>query len=199
VRVTVWVARVGGAGGVAGWRGPRVACAAVETIEGDGIRLRTWRAADAEALTPLLDDPIVRRWSSLAWMSPADWIALRGTRPESISFAIVTPDADDEPLGNVGLHHLDLPARRGELSYWLLPCARGRGLATRAARALVRHGFEVMGLESIVLDIEVDNEASQAVARRLGAVPVEAGRAEADGDGVVRRLVLWELVAPPSS
>jgi ribosomal-protein-alanine N-acetyltransferase len=53
--------------------------------------------------------------------------------------------------------------------YWALdPTHRGRGYATEAARALIDYGFERLRLQRIVATTEYQNEASQAVMRRLG-------------------------------
>jgi RimJ/RimL family protein N-acetyltransferase len=55
--------------------------------------------------------------------------------------------------------------------YWALdPAHRGRGYATEAARALIDFGFRRMGLQRIVATTDYDNEASQAVMRRLGMI-----------------------------
>ena len=45
---------------------------------------------------------------------------------------------------------------------------RGYGFATEAGKAWVRHGFEALGLETIVSIYEPENLASGAVMRRLG-------------------------------
>jgi len=45
---------------------------------------------------------------------------------------------------------------------------RGHGFATEAGRAWVHHGFDALGLESIVSIYEPENTASGAVMRRLG-------------------------------
>jgi RimJ/RimL family protein N-acetyltransferase len=45
---------------------------------------------------------------------------------------------------------------------------RGKGYATEAGRAWVRHGFDVMGLDRLVSIYEPDNEASGVVMRKLG-------------------------------
>ena len=44
----------------------------------------------------------------------------------------------------------------------------GRGFATEAGRAWVRHGFEELGLDAIVSIFEPENTASGAVMHRLG-------------------------------
>lgn len=45
---------------------------------------------------------------------------------------------------------------------------RGRGFATEAGNAWIRHGFDELGLETIVSIYEPENVASGAVMRRLG-------------------------------
>lgn len=55
-----------------------------------------------------------------------------------------------------------------ELGFRLGEQHRGRGLATEAGAAWVQHGFEQLGLESIVSISEPANVASGAVARAMG-------------------------------
>jgi RimJ/RimL family protein N-acetyltransferase len=162
-------------------------------LSGDGVRLRRWRPSDAPAVEAVLDDPIVGRWSGLPREGAASWIARQMRKPDGVSLA-VTRSHDDNAIGKTALGHHDAVARRAELSYWLVPKSRGRGLAVTACRLLAAWGFEVAHLDVIVLDIELDNVASQGVARRLGAEMTDAPpRLEADRAGVSRRLALWEL------
>jgi RimJ/RimL family protein N-acetyltransferase len=52
---------------------------------------------------------------------------------------------------------------------WRLPTAFwGRGLATEAARLIVRHGFETLRLREIIAEIDEANAASIRVAEKLG-------------------------------
>jgi len=69
--------------------------------------------------------------------------------------------------GVIGLT-VDQANRSGEVGYWLDPRARGRGLMTRAVRAVVGHGFDGFGLNRIVILCATDNQASRAVPERLG-------------------------------
>jgi len=56
----------------------------------------------------------------------------------------------------------------GELGYVFHPDWAGRGYATEAARAMLRLGFEELGLHRIVARIDENNEPSARLARRLG-------------------------------
>src|SRR5215470_13705487 len=55
----------------------------------------------------------------------------------------------------------------GELGYVFNPLLAGRGYATEAANAMLRLGFEELGLHRIVARIEERNEPSVKLARRL--------------------------------
>jgi RimJ/RimL family protein N-acetyltransferase len=56
----------------------------------------------------------------------------------------------------------------GEIGYILNPGFAGHGYATEAARALLRLGFDELGLHRITARLDERNEASAKVARRLG-------------------------------
>jgi RimJ/RimL family protein N-acetyltransferase len=160
-------------------------------VAGDGVALRPWRPQDAAAVAPMRDDPVVRRWSSLPHGVDA-WLERQRSKPDGVSFAL-TGAGDDRAVGKMALGHLDLDARHAELSYWVLPAARGRGLAARGARTLAAWGFEALGLRAVLLDIDVDNAPSRRVAEALGARPRDAPHVETDRNGVPRELLVYEL------
>jgi RimJ/RimL family protein N-acetyltransferase len=56
----------------------------------------------------------------------------------------------------------------GEIGYVLHPDFGGHGYATEAAHALLRLGFDELGLHRIVARLDERNESSAKVARRLG-------------------------------
>jgi RimJ/RimL family protein N-acetyltransferase len=58
--------------------------------------------------------------------------------------------------------------RGGEIGYVLNPDFAGHGYATEAAHAMLRLGFEELGLHRIVARIDERNEASAKLAGRLG-------------------------------
>ncbi len=70
--------------------------------------------------------------------------------------------------GMLSLVHLDEKNRAGELSYWLTRDAVGRGLVTRAIRAVLAHGFDALGLNRFTIRVAVQNGPSRAVAERVG-------------------------------
>lgn len=69
------------------------------------------------------------------------------------------PDADDQPTSDV------------EVGWHLHPDEWGRGYATEAARAVVERAF-ASGLQEVYAVVRPGNDASIAVARRLGMTPL---------------------------
>ncbi|MEU4106347.1 GNAT family N-acetyltransferase [Streptomyces tanashiensis] len=87
-------------------------------------------------------------------------------RGEQYSYAIVL---DGAIVGSCGLHRLDdTPEGAIEIGYWLHPSATGRGLATRAARALVEQAFRLPGVTTVEIVHDTANHASAGVPARLG-------------------------------
>jgi [ribosomal protein S5]-alanine N-acetyltransferase len=74
---------------------------------------------------------------------------------------------DAAPVGMCGLVRRD-GLDDVDLGYAFLPAARGQGLAREAAAAVLRHGFEQLGLTRIVAITSVDNLASGRVLEAIG-------------------------------
>ena len=74
-----------------------------------------------------------------------------------------------ELVGSCGVR-ISVGTRTGEIGYWLDGEHEGRGIATRAARALVTEGFSERDLVRMELRTAVDNVRSRALAERLGFV-----------------------------
>lgn len=55
-----------------------------------------------------------------------------------------------------------------EMGYWVSSLHAGKGVATEMASALIRVAFEVDGLKRMDIQVGVGNDASAAVARKLG-------------------------------
>jgi RimJ/RimL family protein N-acetyltransferase len=83
---------------------------------------------------------------------------------EAATFAIC--DDADHCLGHVFVNMGG--QRRGTVGYWLLPEARGKGLATRAVRLVSRWALRDVGLARLGLLTEPSNSLSVRVAERSG-------------------------------
>jgi RimJ/RimL family protein N-acetyltransferase len=152
---------------------------------GVGIRLRPWAptAADAATLAAAWADPAI----AVANVVPDDasaaaaarWLASEPRRRgagHSLDLVIGPIDGGAEVLGEVGLRNVDLRRRRAELSWWIAPEQRGRGLAAAATRLLSAWALADDGGELVQLWARVDpaNAVSARVAGRAGLVALGA-------------------------
>ncbi len=149
-------------------------------IETARLRLRPFRDADLDDLVTMADDWDVARWLA-AMPHPytqaigRDWIAHvqsdhAAGRP--LSFAIALKD-DDRLIGGGGLDGRNAAAAaEPALGYWLGRDFWGQGYAREAVSALVRYGFDVLGLPSISASTDPANAASQKVLAATGLIRV---------------------------
>jgi RimJ/RimL family protein N-acetyltransferase len=131
----------------------------------DRLLIRPWRHEEAPRLLDILSRLEVVRWlgdGEPVLMKDLDEARARIDRygARSVGPLVV--------VGTVLL--LTLPnAEHGEveIGWHLHPDSWGRGYATEAARAVLGHAFAA-GLPEVIAVSHTDNEASQAVMRRLG-------------------------------
>ncbi|MDX3851787.1 GNAT family protein [Streptomyces sp. AK02-01A] len=148
-------------------------------VLGFGLRLRAWREGDESALLRGLSDAEFKRWNApLVDVSTEAEAALQikqraeGWRKGTMAHFCITEDTGDGTegpvLGSVGLGLLDLRLRTGRVGYWVLPEARGRGVAGRALELCSRWAFEEAGLHRIELGHALTHSASCRIAERCG-------------------------------
>ena len=162
-------------------------------IETARLRLRPYRDDDVDALHRLWTAPAMRRY---LW---DDEVIERATAAAAVRVSIACADthgfgqwamrplASDDVIGFCGFRWLD-DGVDVELLYGLAPALWHRGLATEAARAALRFGFEAVGFARVLAISDVDNGASIAVMRRLG-MELESRFTLAGREHV--RYVLW--------
>lgn len=140
------------------------------------LRLRPWREEDAEDLYEYAKDPAVGPVAG--WpvhTSVEDSLEVIHTvfsRPENYAVCL---KEDDRPVGCVGLtigaaSNLDLPDTEGEIGYWIGVPFWGRGLIPEAVRALIRRGFEELGLEKLWCGYFEGNIKSKRAQEKCGFV-----------------------------
>lgn len=138
--------------------------------EADSVTLRPWSPDDAAALLTAalvsdLDRQVLLDSNDLAGATA--WIERRATRdPEQFRSFVI--DRDGVLVGEVGLHAIDHRHAVATIGYWLVPEARGVGIATRATHTLVTWAFDELDIERMSLDHRVNNPESGRVALRCG-------------------------------
>jgi RimJ/RimL family protein N-acetyltransferase len=138
------------------------------------VSLRQLEISDASAIATACRDPEIPRWTFMsegltvpqarAWIETAHDALQRG---RSLRLAI-TDAVEGTFLGQVGIGDLDWNQQVGEIFYWVAAPARGRGVATRAAKLLAAWAFEVLNLARIEITVDPRNNGSQRVALAAG-------------------------------
>src|SRR4051812_7957724 len=71
-------------------------------------------------------------------------------------------------VGGLGVHWIRWEPRYTEIGYWLAADAQGRGIMTKAVRAVVDHAFQVWKLNKVEIRCDPENARSRAIPKRLG-------------------------------
>jgi RimJ/RimL family protein N-acetyltransferase len=151
----------------------------VDDVCTERLRLRRFRAGDAEAYAAINADPLVVRYLGGEIdreASDAQLARIMGHWDEH-GFGLWAADLRDSGrmIGFVGLSiPAFLPAALPavEVGWRLASDVWGRGLATEGGRAGIEWGFGGLGLDRIISIIDPDNIASVRVAEKLGMRPV---------------------------
>ncbi len=152
------------------------------------VVLRPLAPSDADALHVLFTEAGVRRYLF------DDVLLSRGQTQKHIEAALAhdawVVELDGEAVGFAALR----PAGDDrELIIALSERCWGRSVAFEAARAAMRHGFEVLGLDRILAGVDLPNERSHRLMARLGFVP------GGETDGLKYRARTYEILRPLSS
>jgi RimJ/RimL family protein N-acetyltransferase len=141
-------------------------------VQTERLVLRDWRDDDLDLVAEITGDEESARyiggvlarddaWRRLAYMIGHK--ALRG-----YSMLAVEEKASGACVGWCGPYFpLGWPER--EIAWSLSPRARGRGYATEAGLGALRYAYRELGWPTAISFIALENSASVAVARRLGA------------------------------
>ena len=96
-------------------------------------------------------------------------------------------------VGGIGLI-VDRAMDRAELGYWVAVPHWGRGYATEAARALIRHGFDVLKLNCIEAHHLAFNPASGRVMLKAGMKYEGRLRQRAKKDGQYHDIDMYSIL-----
>ncbi|HET9627300.1 MAG TPA: GNAT family N-acetyltransferase [Kofleriaceae bacterium] len=141
------------------------------------LRLRAFAEDDLDALWTYTSDPEIPRlmsWAahteraqSLDYIRHTHASRRNGT---GVTWAI---EHAGRLAGVISLEDVTFTLRawridRAELGYWIAPALWGQGLMTEAARAVLRAGFDTIGLHKITVGCLEANAASRRVIEKLG-------------------------------
>ncbi|MCT9083024.1 GNAT family N-acetyltransferase [Streptomyces fulvoviolaceus] len=169
-------------------------------LHGSGIRLTSWNAdsdADVADYLRASTDPEFRRWNTPLVLvtdldGARDVLRRRAERTADGTSAPyrVTDESSGTTLGHIGINEISHVFRTARVGYWVLPEARGHGVATRALRLAAHWALTDLGLHRLELGHALGHEASCRIAERCGfrlegtlrGAMFEAGRHDAFRD-----------------
>jgi RimJ/RimL family protein N-acetyltransferase len=173
------------------------------------VLLRPHRAQDAKRIAQACNDSQTQHWlpllpapyteqNSLAHLTE---IQTHHATGQCLYWAICDP-ATNRMTGEIGLFAMNTSCmRKAEVGYWCHPAERGRGLTTRAVRAVARYALlprDVGGLDlgRLVIQVCRDNRPSRAVASGSGfrQVGVERG-AQILRNGNLQDIIRYDLLS----
>lgn len=148
---------------------------ALQALADDVVRVRRLREDDLGPMLEALRDPEISNWvhqipypyteadaKFFLGLAVSDWDAV------AAAHLAIEHVSCGRFCGVVALNKIDAVARAGWIGYWTARDHRGRGIATAAARLVVRWAFESVGVERLSLTAEPENVASQRVAEKCG-------------------------------
>ncbi|MFI7635099.1 GNAT family N-acetyltransferase [Nonomuraea sp. NPDC049400] len=103
---------------------------------------------------------------------------------------------DGTLVGGVLFRTMDVALGIAEAGCWLEPAAVGKGLVTRAARVIIDWAVEERGIHRVEWQVAAANEASIAVARRLGMTKEGVLRESYPYRGKRHDMEIWSVLAP---
>lgn len=139
----------------------------------DELLLRPPTVADVPAIAPAFLDDAVGGEAGLPKLTEPEICAFMTEQMPELQtsgrlFPLVIVDGD-AIVGGASLNNYEPFRDRVEVGYWLYPQGRGRGIATRVARAIAEHAFHV-GLLRVEAVVRPANEPSIRVLERAGFI-----------------------------
>lgn len=143
-------------------------------LETERLILRKWTDADAESLFHYAKDPAVG--PAAGWQPHQSVEKSRNVIRNLLNGAecyAICEKGSDEAIGSIELRlngHTDMTDRDDEceLGYWLGKPFWGRGYMPEAAKEILRHGFEDLGMNVIWCGYYDGNQKSKRVQEKLG-------------------------------
>jgi RimJ/RimL family protein N-acetyltransferase len=164
-------------------------------LRGETVTLRPVEEQDAEFLQTNINDPEV--WRALKRRQPIsdheerEWIQSLGDE-DGANFVVY---ADDEPVGNIGLHEVNDQWGTAEVGFWVAPDEQGNGYGREACELVVGYGFDQLRLAKITAEAYAFNDASQGLLESVGFTHEATLRDHAFVNGERVDLLVYGLLA----
>ncbi len=150
----------------------------IELTDGN-IIIRPCRLEDAAVICEGVQETMHEMLKWAPWCHPGysvsdctSWLSSRSQMwSEGIEYDFVIFDTKDNTfLGGCAIDQINRKHNFATLGYWVRSSQTGKGIATAAVRLIIRLGFKTLGFTRLEIVVAVQNEASQRVAEKVGAV-----------------------------
>jgi RimJ/RimL family protein N-acetyltransferase len=145
------------------------------TLETERLLLREFTADDVDLIVELDADPEVRRYvdrpEPTTWEQAAEGISRFHdfyAQSSGFGFWAAHEKATGAFIGWFHFHPSREDSHETALGYRLKRAYWGRGYATEGSRALIRRGFEQLGVQTVIATALEDNAASRRVMEKAG-------------------------------
>jgi [ribosomal protein S5]-alanine N-acetyltransferase len=96
------------------------------------------------------------------------WIKNQHQNPRIVYFLAATDKRSHQLVGDAGLLVRSIRSRQGEVGWGVISTHTGQGLATEIGHALLRFGFDTLGLHRVFAQCRVEHQASRRIMAKLG-------------------------------
>jgi len=144
-------------------------------LETERFTLREITLDDADAMFAMMSDLQVMQYYGAPMRSREEAVkranSIRAAfQGHNIVYWAITEKASGNFVGSGGFWRIVKPDFRAHIGYELAPAWWNRGFMTEAVSAMLKFGFETIGLHSIEAGIHPDNTGSRRVLEKLGFV-----------------------------
>ena len=146
----------------------------MSNLETARLILRPWKESDAAILYEFAKNPLIgpaAGWPVHTSVENSRMI-IRDVLSINETYA-VTLKGDDTAIGSIGLligdkSNLYIKENEGEIGYWIAEPYWGQGLIPEAAREIMHHAFEGLGMSMLWCGYYDGNEKSKRVTEKCG-------------------------------
>jgi len=161
-------------------------------IQSPRLQLSQFQMADAPEIFACITPAITKfmPWAPPSWDEYVSRCEKRVQAPEPNQFSFVIRRLDNKVcLGMCSFEEAD--AVSPEVGLWLKETAHGQGFGQEVVAALIRWGHTILGKESFIYPVAVQNTASRRIAEKLHG-KIIGNRTNPKYDSVVYRIPFSE-------
>jgi ribosomal-protein-serine acetyltransferase len=141
----------------------------------DGFEMRAWREDDIAAALEIVLENREHLQTFMQWMTPeysiedAQRFLFEGikNRLDKINLGLAVLE-DGRLIGSTGFNRFDWKARVCEIGYWIDHRHEGKGIVTKACKAMIEYAFDELEMNRVEIRCSSENVRSAAVPERLG-------------------------------